>query len=108
MEVRPGRVGLLTNLLDHRADPAGVPLIAPLWRTEAFTAVLEIIQAAPEPALIPEGQLVISGVTPARSVTVTGVNDAIRQAAAKRELFCELSVPWATTPYRSGLQVHCK
>jgi predicted dehydrogenase len=108
MEVRPGRVGLLTNLLDHRADPAGAPLIAPLWRTEAFTAVLEVIQAAPEPTLIPEGQLVISGATPARSVTVTGVNDAIRQAAAKRELFCELSVPWATTPYRSGLQVHCK
>jgi predicted dehydrogenase len=108
MEVRPGRVGLLTNLLDHRADPAGVPLTAPLRRTEAFTAVLEAIQAAPEPTLIPEGQLVIGGETPARSVTVTGVNDAIRRAAAKRSLFCELSVPWATTAYQAGLQMHCK
>ena len=34
----PGRLGLLENLLAHRADPAGVPLIAPLARTAPFTA----------------------------------------------------------------------
>ena len=47
-----GRTDLLANLLAHRADP-GVPLLAELGRTGAFTAVLEALRTAPPPAAIP-------------------------------------------------------
>jgi len=96
----PGRVSLLENLLDHRADRS-VPLVAPLSTTEPFTAVLAAIQAAPEPARIAGRWLAVSGVAPARHVRVVGVNDVIRRAVREGALFSELSVPWATAPYRA-------
>jgi predicted dehydrogenase len=95
----PGRVSLLENLLDHRADRS-VPLLAPLSTTESFTAVLEAVEAAPEPARIDEPWVTVSGEAPARHLTVVGVNEAIRRAVRHRALFCELSLPWATAPYR--------
>ena len=95
----PGRASLLENLLDHRADRS-VPLIAPLAATEPFTALLEVIQAAPEPAQIGLPWLETSGEPPTRRVTVVGINDAIRRAVRYRALFSELSVPWAVAPYR--------
>jgi predicted dehydrogenase len=98
----PGRVSLLENLLDHRADRS-VPLLAPLSTTEPFTAVLEAVQAAPEPTRIDERWLAYSGATPARHVTVAGVNEAIRRAVRHRALFSELSLPWAAAPYRVQL-----
>ncbi len=94
-----GRVSLLENLLDHRADRS-VPLVAPLPATEAFTAVLEVIQAAPTPARIEPAWLETRGEPPARNVTVVGVNDTIRRGVRHRALFSELSVPWATAPYQ--------
>jgi predicted dehydrogenase len=98
----PGRVGLLENLLDHRADRAA-SLIAPLSTTEPFTAVLAALQTAPEPARIGESWLAVSGVAPARHVTVVGVNEVIRRAVRHRALFSELSVPWAVAPYRAQI-----
>ncbi|MEV4482637.1 Gfo/Idh/MocA family protein [Micromonospora coxensis] len=96
----PGRRGLLENLVAHRADPAGVPLIAPLARTAPFTAVLEVVQAAPEPTLL-GGELVsVTGEGPQRVVTVRGVNDALRRAAEQGALLSELAVPWAVPPVR--------
>jgi predicted dehydrogenase len=121
----PGRVGLLENLLDHWADRS-VPLVAPLSTTEPFTKVLEAIQAAPEPALVDDSWLKVSGLAPgsgaapARHVTVVGVNDAIQRAVRDRALFSELPVPWATAPHQvlipgagpvvsnRGLKTHCK
>jgi predicted dehydrogenase len=103
----PGRVDLLENLLDHRADPT-LPLIAPLSTTEPFTAVLAAVQAGPPPTRIGEDRLAVSGTGPARRVTVAGINHAIRRAVRDRALFSELSVPWATAPHRVRLKTYCK
>ncbi|MFV2086140.1 Gfo/Idh/MocA family protein [Micromonospora sp. LOL_021] len=100
----PGRTGLLENLLAHRRDPAGVPLIAPLARTEAFTALLEVVQAAPEPGLLGPDRTVATGVAGAdRVLTIEGVNAVVRRGAAELALFSEQEVPWAVRPYRTRL-----
>jgi predicted dehydrogenase len=98
----PGRVSLLENLLDHRADRS-VPLVAPLSATEPFTAVLEAVQGAPEPVRIGDAWLAVRGAPPARHVTVVGINDAIRRAVLQRALFSELPVAWAVEPYRAQI-----
>lgn len=97
----PGRTGLLENLLDHRADPAGVPLIAPLARTAGFTALVEVVQAAPEPALVDGDRVVASGEGADRVLTIRGVNAVLRRAAAELALLSELTVPWAVKPHRA-------
>ncbi|MFI7436807.1 Gfo/Idh/MocA family protein [Micromonospora haikouensis] len=99
----PGRRGLLENLLAHRADPAGTPLIAPLARTAPFTAVLEAVQAAPEPTLLGGDLVTATGRGPDRVLTVRGVNAALREAAGSGALLSELGVPWAVPPVRTEL-----
>jgi predicted dehydrogenase len=49
------RTDLLTDLLDHIADPEGHPLLAPLELTGAFTRVLEAIRVSPDPVPLPAG-----------------------------------------------------
>ncbi|RKN39639.1 Gfo/Idh/MocA family protein [Micromonospora endolithica] len=101
--VVPGRRGLLENLLDHRADPAGVALIAPLARTAPFTTVMEVIRTAPEPVLL-DGDRVHAGGTGAdRVLTVRGVNAVLREAADTGALPSEFGVPWAAAPHRVDL-----
>ncbi|WP_229705854.1 Gfo/Idh/MocA family protein [Micromonospora sonchi] len=96
----PGRRGLLENLLDHRADP-GVPLIAPLARTAAFTAVLTALRAAPDPILL-DGDLVDAvGAGPHRVLRVRGVNAVLRRAAENGVLPSEAGVRWAVRPWRA-------
>jgi predicted dehydrogenase len=97
----PGRVGLLENLLDHRADPAGTPLIVPLSRTAPFTALLEAITGAPEPIDVGPAYLTAVGEPPARVLTITGVNAVLRAAAQRLSLLSELGVPWASPPHVS-------
>jgi predicted dehydrogenase len=92
----PGRVGLLDNLLDHRADPT-VPLLVPLARTLPFTALLAPILAAP-PALIPPEYLSTHHDLATPRLSITGINAAIDEAANRMALFSELPLPWA----RSG------
>ncbi|MGX4654060.1 Gfo/Idh/MocA family protein [Micromonospora sp. SCSIO 07396] len=99
----PGRRGLLENLLAHRADPAGTPLIAPLARTAPFTAVLEQVQRAPEPTLLDGDLVTVTGSGPERVVTVPGINAALRRAAGQGALLSELAVPWAVPPARIPL-----
>jgi predicted dehydrogenase len=94
----PGRRGLLENLLEHRADPAGVPLIAPLARTAPFTAVLEVVRAAPEPTLLDGDLVTAAGHGPQRVLTLRGVNGVLRRAAEAGKLPSELAVPWAVPP----------
>jgi hypothetical protein len=94
-----GRVSLLRNLLEHRADRAGVPLIAPLSRTLPFTAVLEAVGAAPEPVLLDHRRYEAVGDPPARVHVIGGVNRALRVAADRMALFSEVSVPWAVGPH---------
>jgi predicted dehydrogenase len=88
----PGRVGLLANLLDHRADPA-VPLIAPLRRTRPFTTVVEAVTAAPVRRVDP-AYLRTWHDLPHPRLVITGINAAVAQAAARLSLFSELSLPW--------------
>jgi predicted dehydrogenase len=90
----PGRVGLLENLLEHRRS--GVPLLVPLARTAPFTAVLSALRAAPPPERIDQRFLRRE----AGTVTVTGVNEAVRAAAGRLALFSELGVAWAAKPHR--------
>lgn len=100
--VVPGRVGLLENLLAHRADLGQAPLIVPLARTAPFTTVVEVIHGAPLPTLV-EGEVVrADGEGPERVLTIRGVNAALRRAARERALLSELGVPWAVAPYRVG------
>ncbi|GAB4106924.1 Gfo/Idh/MocA family oxidoreductase [Micromonospora taraxaci] len=99
----PGRSGLLENLLAHRADPAGVPLIAPLARTAPFTALLDALRAAPEPRLL-DGDLVTTvGEGGERVRHLRGVVDVLRRAAERGALPSELAVPWAVAAYRAEL-----
>ncbi|ROT28095.1 Gfo/Idh/MocA family protein [Micromonospora sp. HM5-17] len=100
----PGRTGLLVNLLAHRADPAGTPLIAPLARTAGFTALVEVIRAAPEPTLLDDERLVATGTGPDRVFTIRGINAVLRRAAAEGALLSELAVPWAVKPYRAAVE----
>ncbi|MEV1147253.1 gfo/Idh/MocA family oxidoreductase, partial [Micromonospora sp. NPDC049799] len=99
----PGRQGLLENLLDHRADPEGVALIAPLARTEPFTALLEVVRAAPEPTLLDGDRVSASGAGADRVLTVRGVNAVLRRTTERGELPSEFGVPWATAPHRVDL-----
>jgi len=96
----PGRVSLLDNLLDHRASGGEVPLIAPLTRTEPFTALIELIANAPSPTPITDEWTSVSGAAPDRHTVIRGVNDAVRRAADDLALFSELGVGWATAPHR--------
>jgi predicted dehydrogenase len=91
----PGRVNLLTNLLDHRDD--GRPLLVPLEATRDFTAVLEALTEPdiPTPHLIDEKYLDRT----ADVRVIRGVNALIRQAARSGSLPSELGVPWATVPH---------
>ncbi|MGC4835566.1 Gfo/Idh/MocA family protein [Micromonospora vinacea] len=99
----PGRLGLLENLLAHRDDPEGVPLIAPLARTAPFTALLDALRSAPEPRLL-DGDLVTTlGEGGERVRHLRGVVDVLRRAAERGALPSELSVPWASGAYRAEL-----
>jgi predicted dehydrogenase len=101
-EVR-GRTDLLANLLAHRADPAGAPLVAPLARTAGFTAVVQALAAAPEPVAL-DGELVEDvGVPPARVRVVRGINRVLSRAADGLALPSEQGVPWARPAWTESL-----
>ncbi|MCW6004959.1 Gfo/Idh/MocA family oxidoreductase [Micromonospora sp. CPCC 205371] len=97
----PGRTSLLENLLAHRAT--GEPLIAPLARTKPFTAVLDVLHAAPIPPKLGEDAVSVDGVPPERLLTIKGINAVLRQATERLALFSELGVPWAGQPLRAAL-----
>jgi predicted dehydrogenase len=100
----PGRVDLLENLLAHRADPDGTPLIAPLWRTAGFTAVVQALTGPglPAPTLLGD-TFVTSGAGPGRIRTIRGINAVLRRAALAGALPSELAVPWARGPHTADL-----
>jgi predicted dehydrogenase len=91
----PGRIGLLENLLDHRADPA-LPLRVPLHRTRAFTALLDPILIAPPPVAVPRRYLIGH----AGGDALAGVAAVLRRCAETGALPSELGVPWAREPCR--------
>ena len=80
-----GRDNLLANLIEHRGNPA-VPLIADVRETGAFTAVLEALRLAPEPAAIPQSLLRMAGRTNTagmRWLPTCGTGSASRQSAVR-------------------------
>lgn len=90
----PGRIGLLENLLAHRADPDGVPLLGDIHRTRRFTQVAEaFIQASP-PVSLDAQRLSSIGDGPERIVTVPGVSAMVRDAADNLALPSELTPPF--------------
>ncbi|WP_432991341.1 Gfo/Idh/MocA family protein [Dactylosporangium sp. CA-233914] len=83
-QVVPGRIGLLSNLLDHRDHDA--PLLVPLERTEPFTALAEAILAGDPPALLDPARLVRRE----DGVEIPGAAALVRRAAAERAHFHEI------------------
>ncbi|MET0135465.1 MAG: Gfo/Idh/MocA family oxidoreductase [Kibdelosporangium sp.] len=86
---------LLRNLLEHRSDPDGTRLLAPLSRTRAFASVVQAVRDAPEPAPIPEGWIRTVGDGPGRHPVVRGIGEEVAVAAERLALFSEIGVPWA-------------
>jgi predicted dehydrogenase len=97
-----GRVGLLANLIDHRAAPETVPLLAAVAMTASFTTLAEAIMAAPEPTTIGREFWTSHGTGSERVVTVPGASDIMRRAADELALPSELGVPWAVAPRRES------
>jgi len=96
-----GRVSLLDNLLAHRDGQA--ELVAPLRRTEAFTAVLEAVLAGPAPTPIERRYL---RPHPAGDgLAIAGIADLLRGASAEMALFSEVGVPWARKPHRVAIDI---
>ncbi|GIE51386.1 oxidoreductase [Amorphoplanes nipponensis] len=103
----PGRIDLLENLIAHRRDRSGVPLVAPLARTAAFTAVAQTLTgpgAAP-PALIDEAFVAAVGTGPERVQVITGINAVLREAAATLKLPSESGVAWAVPAYEVDVPI---
>lgn len=93
----PGRIDLLENLVAHRRDPAGTPLVAPLARTADFTAVVQALTAPemPEPHLIGDEFVTSLGVPPSRVRVIRGINAVLRATAETMALPSESGVAWA-------------
>jgi hypothetical protein len=91
-----GRTVLLANLLDHRADPAGTPLLSPFQGTRSFTATVEAIVGSPAPTPIPGKHLTEETGSGSRTITLHGVDQAVREAATRMALFSEVGAAWAT------------
>jgi predicted dehydrogenase len=91
LPVAPPR-DLLTNLVEHVRD--GVPLLAPLAATRAFTALVEAVRDAPEPLPLPAEWVQAVDTGPERHFVVRGVDRAVDTAAERLALFSELALPW--------------
>jgi predicted dehydrogenase len=90
---------LLVNLVEHLRD--GVPLLAPLAATRAFTALVEAVRDAPEPVPLPGGWVRSVGSGPDRHFVVPGVDAAVDTAAERLALFSELALPWTGAATRA-------
>ena len=83
---------LLANLVEHVG--AGVPLLAPLAATRAFTALVEAVRDAPEPLALPGEWARAVDTGPERHFVVPGVDRDVDTAAERLALFSELALPW--------------
>ncbi|MEO6089948.1 MAG: DUF6807 family protein [Umezawaea sp.] len=80
----------LENLLAHLKDPS-VPLQSPLASCGGFMRLLEAVRTSAEPLPIDRKWLRRKE----NRVVVTGVEDAVVQAADQLRTFAELGVPWS-------------
>lgn len=89
-----GRRDLLENLLEHVRAPE-VGLISPLASTGAFTAVLEAIQAVPDPTPIAADHLRWCGEGEAAHPEVAELEAVMARALERGEPFSAVDAPWA-------------
>ncbi|MFI6762266.1 Gfo/Idh/MocA family protein [Micromonospora sp. NPDC050417] len=97
------RTGLLANLLDHRRDPSGVALLAPLDAARDFTALVEAILAAPAPTLIPSGNRHLRHDSGSPAWVIDGVDAAVAAAATSMRTYADLGLSWTTEPHTGDL-----
>ncbi|MCP2164188.1 Gfo/Idh/MocA family protein [Goodfellowiella coeruleoviolacea] len=93
----PPPTDLLENLLDHRSDPHGVPLLSPLRNARGFTGVLQAVREAPDPVPIPAGWTRTEGCGASARRVIRGIDVEVAAAAERLALFSELGVPWAVS-----------
>ncbi|MEV6872495.1 Gfo/Idh/MocA family oxidoreductase [Amycolatopsis sp. NPDC051128] len=90
---------LLVDLVEHLRE--GVPLLAPLAATRAFTALVEAVRDAPEPRPLPPEWVRTVGTGPERRFVVPGVDRDVDIAAERLALFSELALPWSGAGFRA-------
>ncbi|MGX5717452.1 DUF6807 family protein [Arthrobacter sp. MAHUQ-56] len=88
-----GRTDLLENLVDARST--GAPLLCALEDTGAFTAVLEAIRTAPDPAPIDPAHISWEGEADDAHPVVHGISNLMDRAIKAQATFAELGAPWA-------------
>jgi predicted dehydrogenase len=89
------RTDLLTNLLQHRADPS-VQLLCPLRDTGAFERVLDAVRAAPDPTPIASEYVDAMTDGLGTHLVVRDVERWCERVATEHATFAELGAPWAT------------
>ncbi|KAI9639874.1 putative oxidoreductase [Dioszegia hungarica] len=89
------RVDLLQNLIEHRWDETGTPLLCPLRSTGAFMRVLEAVRTAPEPVHIQRKYVDVRGEGSDAHHVVQDVEKWVEAAADAEALFSEVGAPWA-------------
>ena len=93
-EDRHPRTDLVENLLAHVRDPA-VELLCPAAATAPFSAVLEAIQSAPDPAPISSEHVTWHGEGDAARPVVHGIEQALLSALETGAPFSRDGVAWA-------------
>lgn len=93
-ETRHERTDLVENLLSHVRDPQ-VALLCPLAATAPFSAVLEAIQSAPDPAPIAPEHVTWLGEGEAARPVVDGIEEALTAALETGAPFSRSGATWA-------------
>ncbi|WP_062947163.1 Gfo/Idh/MocA family protein [Brachybacterium sp. sponge] len=93
-ETRHERTDLVENLLAHVRDPQ-VALLCPLAATAPFSAVLEAIQSAPDPAPIAPEHVTWLGEGEAARPVVDGIEEALTAALETGAPFSRSGATWA-------------
>jgi len=96
--IERGRTDLLENLLAHRADPDGTPLLAPLSATGAFMRVLEAVRNAPAPRQIAAEHVDRVHDALGARLRVRDVAQWCERVADELRTFEELDAPWTVRP----------
>jgi len=87
-------IDLLRNLANHVRH--GMPLVAPLSQTRAFTAFVQAVRDDTGPSRIPAEWVRAVDDGPERRYVVHGVDNLVEEAAEGMALFSELGVAWAS------------
>jgi predicted dehydrogenase len=90
------RTSLLENLAAHLADRS-IPLLAPLTSMGPFMQFAEAVATSPDPRVIPDSAIAVTGTGESRRLVVNGIDAAIERSVAGLALFRELGLSWTGT-----------